>query len=80
MHYYKLCGCDFAFLPLIPSKDDTLDSEILKTYHLHADRKDIFICEVTLLVNQANKHEHFLCHEWYKWDHFHIEDTKEDYM
>ena len=80
MHYYKLYGYDLAFLPLIPSEDDALDSEILKTYHLHADRKDIFIREVTLLVNQANKHKHFLCHEWYKWDHFHIEDTKEDYM
>ena len=75
---YKQCGHDLAFLPLTPSKEGTLDSELMKIYHRHIDHKDQFICEACQMVNRANRDKHFLCHEWHEWDHVNLEDSKKD--
>ena len=52
---HKLYGCDLAFLPLVPSKEGSLDSEIMKIYHHHANHKDQFIREPCQMVNLANQ-------------------------
>ena len=75
VNLHKLHGCDLAFLPLMPSKEGSLDSEIMKIYHRCANAKDRFIREACNVVSYANRHKFFLHHEWYEWDYFNISDS-----
>ena len=66
------------FLPQVPSEEDSLDSEILKSHHRHANHKDKFIHEAMKLIDVANRDNLFLCHEWCRWEHFDPKDEDKD--